>query len=78
MSPNYDGWDGAHPRVFTRKHKPYVELESGEEINNWLLVNSEFRVHMSRPAARSAARGRLVFFALTSSPAASSSASLCC
>ena len=46
----YDGWDGAHPRVFTPKHKPYIEFESGEEINNWLLVNPEVRAHMSRPA----------------------------
>lgn len=37
----YDGWDGAHPRVFTLKRKPYVEFESGEEINNWLLTNPE-------------------------------------
>jgi hypothetical protein len=21
----YDGWDGAHPRVFTPKHKPYID-----------------------------------------------------
>jgi hypothetical protein len=48
----YDGWDGAHPRVFTPKHKPYIEFESGEEINNWLLVNPEVRVHMSRQAPR--------------------------
>src|SRR5918994_1831111 len=46
----YDGWDGAHPRVFTPKHKPYTEFESGEEINNWLLVNPEVRAYMSRPA----------------------------
>ncbi|HET8914198.1 MAG TPA: biotin carboxylase [Propionibacteriaceae bacterium] len=46
----YDGWDGAHPRVFTPKHKPYIEFESGEEVNNWLLVNPEVRAHMSRPA----------------------------
>jgi hypothetical protein len=37
----YDGWDGAHPRVFTPKRKPYVEFSSGEEINNWLLSNAE-------------------------------------
>src|SRR5215203_5262237 len=37
----YDGWDGAHPRVFTPKRKPYTEFESGEEINNWLLSNPE-------------------------------------
>jgi len=46
----YDGWDGAHPRVFTPKHKPYIEFESGEEINNWLLINPEVRAYMSRPA----------------------------
>src|SRR5215204_1313986 len=37
----YDGWDGAHPRVFTPKRRPYLEFESGEEINNWLLSNAE-------------------------------------
>ena len=46
----YDGWDGAHPRVFSPKHKPYIEFGSGEDINNWLLVNPEVRAHMSRPA----------------------------
>jgi D-alanine-D-alanine ligase-like ATP-grasp enzyme len=46
----YDGWDGAHPRVFTPKHKPYIEFTSGEEINNWLLINPEVRAYMSRPA----------------------------
>jgi hypothetical protein len=46
----YDGWDGAHPRVFSPKHKPYIEFSSGEEINNWLLVNPEVRAHMSRPS----------------------------
>lgn len=43
----YDGWDGAHPRVFTPKHKPYTEFSSGEEINNWLLVNPEVRAHIA-------------------------------
>jgi biotin carboxylase len=47
----YDGWDGAHPRVFSPKHKPYVEFGSGEEVNNWLLINPEVRAYMSRPAA---------------------------
>jgi hypothetical protein len=46
----YDGWDGAHPRVFSPKHKPYIEFQSGEEINNWLLINPEVRAYMSRPA----------------------------
>jgi biotin carboxylase len=44
----YDGWDGAHPRVFSPKHKPYIEFQSGEEINNWLLINPEVRAYMSR------------------------------
>lgn len=43
----YDGWDGAHPRVFSPRHKPYVEFSSGEEINNWLLVHPEVRAHMA-------------------------------
>jgi len=44
----YDAWDGAHPRVFTPSHKPYVEFASGEEINNWLLSNPEVRAFMGR------------------------------
>ena len=44
----YDAWDGAHPRVFTPKDKPYVEFSSGEDINNWLLQHPEVRAHMSR------------------------------
>jgi hypothetical protein len=44
----YDGWDGAHPRVFTPQHKPYVVFGSGEEINNWLLRNAEVRAHIDR------------------------------
>ena len=39
----YDGWDGQHPRVFTPSEKPYMEFDSAEEINNWLLENSEVR-----------------------------------
>ena len=51
----YDAWDGAHPRVFSPRRRPYVEFESGEEINNWLLVNPEVRAHMAaaaRPGVR--------------------------
>ncbi|GAA1499123.1 biotin carboxylase [Paeniglutamicibacter kerguelensis] len=44
----YNAWDGAHPRVFTPAHKPYREFESGEEINNWLLLNAEVRARMAR------------------------------
>ncbi|GGU37876.1 biotin carboxylase [Nocardioides albus] len=43
----YDAWDGAHPRVFTPAHKPYVRFESGEHINNWLLENAEVRALIS-------------------------------
>jgi hypothetical protein len=43
----YDGWDGAHPRIFTPKYKPYTEFASGEEINNWLLRNPEVRARMT-------------------------------
>ncbi len=43
----YDGWDGAHPRMFTPTHKPYVEFESGEDINNWLLDNDEVRAFIA-------------------------------
>ena len=59
----YDGWDGAHPRVFTPKHKPYTEFGSGEEINNWLLNNPEVRAFMGRglrPGARP--KVAMVFF----------------
>lgn len=44
----YDGWDGAHPRVFTPCHKPYVDFQSGEDINNWLLLNPEVRARMTQ------------------------------
>ena len=37
----YDSWDGAHPRLFTPKNKPYVEFESSEQINNYLLRDAE-------------------------------------
>lgn len=44
----YDSWQGAHPRVFSPIDKPYVEFQSGEEINNWLLRNHEVRAHIAR------------------------------
>ncbi|MFT4232297.1 MAG: biotin carboxylase [Leucobacter sp.] len=44
----YDSWDGNHPRVFTPSDKPYIEFESGEQINNWLLSNHEVRAHIER------------------------------
>ena len=47
----YDGWDGAHPRIFTPRHKPYIEFSSGEDINNWLLENAEVRAFIERRRA---------------------------
>ncbi|MFV0432678.1 MAG: biotin carboxylase [Leucobacter sp.] len=44
----YDSWDGTHPRLFTPREKPYIEFQSGEEINNWLLSNHEVRAHIER------------------------------
>ena len=44
----YDSWDGAHPRLFSPKNKPYVEFESSEQINNYLLRDPEVQVHMRR------------------------------
>jgi biotin carboxylase len=43
----YDSWDGAHPRVFTPKSKPYVEFESSEQINNYLLRDAEVQAHIA-------------------------------
>ena len=44
----YDSWDGAHPRVFAPKNRPYVEFESSEQINNYLLRDPEVREHLRR------------------------------
>jgi len=44
----YDSWDGAHPRLFTPKNKPYVEFESSEQINNYLLRDAEVQAHLQR------------------------------
>ena len=44
----YDSWDGAHPRVFSPKNKPYVEFESSEQINNYLLRDPEVQQYLSR------------------------------
>ncbi len=56
----YDAWDGAHPRVFTPKDKPYVEFESGEEINNYLLQHPEVKAYMQRSGGRP--KVAMVFF----------------
>jgi biotin carboxylase len=42
----YDSWDGAHPRLFTPTKKPYVEFESSEQINNYLLRDAEVQEHL--------------------------------
>jgi hypothetical protein len=58
----YDGWDGAHPRVMSPKDKPYVEFESGEEINNWLLKNAEMRALMRPVPGGPRPKVAMVFF----------------
>jgi biotin carboxylase len=42
----YDSWDGAHPRVFSPKNQPYVEFESSEQINNYLLRDREVQAYL--------------------------------
>lgn len=44
----YDSWDGAHPRLFTPKKKPFVHFESSEQINNYLLRDGEVQEHLLR------------------------------
>ena len=44
----YDSWDGAHRRVFAPSNRPYVEFESSEQINNYLLRDSEVQAHLER------------------------------
>ena len=44
----YDSWDGAHPRVFTPKHRPYIEFKSSEHIINYLLRDPEVQAHIKR------------------------------
>jgi biotin carboxylase len=44
----YDSWDGRHPRVFAPQNRPYIEFESSEEINNYLLRDAEVRDHLRR------------------------------
>ena len=70
----YDAWDGAHPRVVTPKDKPYVEFESGEEINNWLLKNAEIRAVM-RPRARAVPGPRSPWCSSTPRPSRSATSS---
>jgi len=44
----YDSWDGQHPRVFAPRNQPYVEFESSEQINNYLLRDPEVRQYLGR------------------------------
>lgn len=44
----YDSWDGKHPRVFAPTNRPYVEFESSEQINNYLLRDPEVQAHLRR------------------------------
>ena len=44
----YDSWDGAHRRVFAPKNRPFVEFESSEQINNYLLRDPEVQEHLRR------------------------------
>ncbi len=56
----FDSWDGEHPRVFSPKHKPYVEFKSGEEINNYLLRDPEVRAFVASRGGRP--KVAMVFF----------------
>ena len=44
----YDSWDGQRPRVFTPENRPYIEFESSEQINNYLLRDAEVREYLAR------------------------------
>jgi biotin carboxylase len=48
----YDSWDGAHPRVFSPKNKPYVEFKSSEDINNYLLRDAEVQAFLASRGGR--------------------------
>src|SRR4029434_3509459 len=59
----YDSWDSGHPRVFTPANKPYVEFESSEEINNYLLRDREVQEFMESGAPSGlASMVAMVFF----------------
>jgi biotin carboxylase len=44
----YDSWDGRHPRLFAPENRPYIEFESSEQINNYLLRDAEVQEHLRR------------------------------
>ncbi len=58
----YDSWDGAHPRVFSPTNKPYVEFESTEEINNYLLRDPEVQAFIERGRGPGRPKLAMVFF----------------
>ena len=58
----YDSWDGAHPRVFSPTNKPYVEFESTEEINNYLLRDPEVQAFIERGRGSGKPKLAMVFF----------------
>ena len=60
----YDSWDGAHPRVFAPTSKPYVEFNSSEEINNYLLRDAEVQRFIESRCSATGARPMvaMVFF----------------
>ena len=60
----YDSWDGAHPRVFAPTSRPYVEFNSSEEINNYLLRDAEVQRFIESRCERPGVRPMIamVFF----------------
>jgi biotin carboxylase len=56
----YDSWDGRHPRVFAPENRPYIEFESSEQINNYLLRDAEVREYLRRRGG--APKVAMVFF----------------
>jgi len=44
----YDSWDGQHPRLFAPQNRPFVDFESSEQINNYLLRDGEVQEHLRR------------------------------
>jgi len=60
----YDSWDGGHPRVFAPTHRPFIEFQSSEEINNYLLRDPEVQAFIAARGKRAGARPKIamVFF----------------
>lgn len=56
----YDSWEGAHPRVFSPRHDQYVEFQSAEEINNYLLRHPDVQQYIARRG--SSPKVAMVFF----------------